>query len=608
MDIKFILVISTILQFIASFLAFRLVYILRRRVVWIIIASVIFLMAVRRLIALYGVIIGKYIYHGELSAELVALATSVLIIIALVWIKRLLLNIRQTEEELRKERDRSQKYLDIIGVIVVAIDADQKITFINRKGCEILGCFEQEVIGKNWFDNFIPERVRDEVRDVFSRLIAGEVEPVEYCENPILNKKGEERIIFWHNTILNDEEGNIIGILSSGEDITERKKTAEELIKSKELMSSILSASPVGIGLVENRILNWANEAMLEMFGFESEYDYMGKSAEILYASKEEYERVGKIIYSNFKEREVASTDAKFKRKDGSVFYGHIKISPLDPKNPMKRAIAAISDISWRKEAEDKIKHLNSVLYAIRKVNQLISSKKDRNRLIKEICEELIKTRGYLSAWSALFDETGSLLTISSAGLGSKFKEIAEQAKQGKLPPCGQKAISQSDIVINEYPFSDCLDCPLKENYFTKVAMTLPLKYDKKMYGLLSVSIPHLFIKEEEEINLFKEVGRDVSFALYNLEIEEEKKEVEEELKKSEAHLRALIESSTDAIITLDCDRNILTCNPAFLKMYGYTYEEIIGKSGSILHPSKESFDRVGKELLPIILKQLLQL
>ena len=118
----------------------------------------------------------------------------------------------------------TQQFLDIVRVIIVAIDASRKVTLINRKGCEVLGYNTDEITGKNWFDNFLPENIRDEVKTVFARIMAGEIEPVEYFENPVLTKSGEERIIEWHNTLLKDEAGNIIVTLSSGEDITERKK------------------------------------------------------------------------------------------------------------------------------------------------------------------------------------------------------------------------------------------------------------------------------------------------------------------------------------------------------------------------------------------------
>ncbi len=142
---------------------------------------------------------------------------------------------KQAEDELRQERNKAQKYLDVAGVMFVAIDVNQKVTLINKKGCEILGCKEEEVVGKNWFENFLHERVRDEVVAVFDKLMAGEIESAEYSENPVLTKPGGETFIMWHNTALTDETGNITGILSSGEDITERQLLWKKMVEYEEL-------------------------------------------------------------------------------------------------------------------------------------------------------------------------------------------------------------------------------------------------------------------------------------------------------------------------------------------------------------------------------------
>lgn len=133
-------------------------------------------------------------------------------------------NLKQTEVLLREEKNKIQNYLDLAGVILVVIDADQKVSLINKKGCKILGYEEKEIVGKNWFDTFIPEGIREEGKAGFRKLMNGEIRPVEYLENPVLTKIGEERMIAWHNEVLRDERGNVVNTLSSGEDITERKK------------------------------------------------------------------------------------------------------------------------------------------------------------------------------------------------------------------------------------------------------------------------------------------------------------------------------------------------------------------------------------------------
>jgi len=139
--------------------------------------------------------------------------------------------------KLRQERNKAQQYLNIARVIIVALNEKGIVTLINKKGCDVLGYREEEIIGHNWFDLCLPERTREEVRDVFKKLMAGKNDIVEYHENLILTKSGEERIIEWHNTTVTDEKGHIIGTLSSGKDITKRKQTEAELIRSEKLAS-----------------------------------------------------------------------------------------------------------------------------------------------------------------------------------------------------------------------------------------------------------------------------------------------------------------------------------------------------------------------------------
>ncbi|MCK9295872.1 MAG: helix-turn-helix transcriptional regulator, partial [Desulfobulbaceae bacterium] len=132
-------------------------------------------------------------------------------------------------DELRKVQEKKQKYLDVAGVMLVALNAAGEITLINPHGCRLLQVSEEEVLGRNWFDHFVPKRMAENVRKVFSQLMSGDIQQAKYYENSVLTSSGEERIISFHNTILTDGEGCVNGILFSGDDITERKQIEEEL-------------------------------------------------------------------------------------------------------------------------------------------------------------------------------------------------------------------------------------------------------------------------------------------------------------------------------------------------------------------------------------------
>ncbi len=146
----------------------------------------------------------------------------------------------KAESKLVEERDRAQTYLDISGVMMLAIDSDKKVRLINTKGCSLLGYDESEVVGKNWFDHFVPAKNRDRIEEVFFRVINGEVTHTEYAENQVLCKDGGKKLIAWHHTVLKDKKGRVTGTLSSGEDITERKRAETDLISSLEEKNVLL--------------------------------------------------------------------------------------------------------------------------------------------------------------------------------------------------------------------------------------------------------------------------------------------------------------------------------------------------------------------------------
>jgi PAS domain S-box-containing protein len=132
------------------------------------------------------------------------------------------------EEDLKKERDRAQKYLDIAGVMMVALNREGGVTLVNRRGLDILGYSESDLLGRDWFETCVPATIREERRAYFESALRGEGETAGNDENPILTKSGDERTISWHDTVIKNKEGEIVGTLSSGEDITQRKLAEKE--------------------------------------------------------------------------------------------------------------------------------------------------------------------------------------------------------------------------------------------------------------------------------------------------------------------------------------------------------------------------------------------
>ncbi|MBI9084816.1 MAG: PAS domain S-box protein [Desulfobacterales bacterium] len=132
------------------------------------------------------------------------------------------------------------------------------------------------------------------------------------------------------------------------------RETERSLRESNEIVNRILATSATGIGLIENRTIDRVNTAMIRLFGYDDPIELIGKSVQTLYPSREAYESIGRIIYEALKMGQTAQLDTEFQRRDGSTFLGHLKASAPDPSLPFRRTTITISDISWRKHAENE--------------------------------------------------------------------------------------------------------------------------------------------------------------------------------------------------------------------------------------------------------------
>ena len=137
---------------------------------------------------------------------------------------------KQVESELVRERDFSIKLIDTAQAIILVLNPDGTIQSFNPYMEEISGYKLEEVKGKDWFETFLPSQDWKRMRACFKEAIddiqtRGNV-------NPIITKNDRELFIEWHDKTLKDSKGNILGLLTIGQDITERKQAEEKLHKT----------------------------------------------------------------------------------------------------------------------------------------------------------------------------------------------------------------------------------------------------------------------------------------------------------------------------------------------------------------------------------------
>ncbi len=163
-------------------------------------------------------------------------------------------------------KTREQQIIEVAEVMIVALDDRGRIILVNPKALAILGYDRTaDLLGRDWFETCLPEAMHEPVREAFGLLMAGDLEPVEYYENPVVTATGEERTIAWHNALIHDDRGAIIGSLSSGSDITDRLAAEAE---REQLEAQIQHAQKLeSLGVLAGGIAHDFNNLLMGVLG-----------------------------------------------------------------------------------------------------------------------------------------------------------------------------------------------------------------------------------------------------------------------------------------------------------------------------------------------------
>jgi PAS domain S-box-containing protein len=275
---------------------------------------------------------------------------------------------KEARQKLIEAEHKAQEYLDIAPAITVALDRNGRVTTISSVGAALLGYPKGKIIGKPWFDTFVPASIQENVKKVFRQLMLGNVEPVRHYENPIVIYGGKQRLIEWYNTLLRDNKGHIVGTLSSGQDITEKKKTELELAESEKFLGSVLENVPYLVFVKRTPDFRWvmANKAMSEFMQLPKEkilgktnYQLFPKEQAEFFQSKDQ-ESIASLSIVHIDE-EVIRTSS------GDKLIRLSKIPIVGEKGEVKYVMGIGEDITESKDVEMmKARFISSVSHELR--------------------------------------------------------------------------------------------------------------------------------------------------------------------------------------------------------------------------------------------------
>ena len=149
-------------------------------------------------------------------------------------------------DNLNEEKNNLDKIFDLSDTMLIQVDKDLNIIMINRKGCRIFSADKKDIIGKN-LNEFIPEYLQSNFEKYIDEQINGNEVQTRSTIGKLLTFDDKIKTIEWHNTLLRDNNGELISIIASGQEITERRK--EEKIRA--IISEILDEANSGKHLYE---------------------------------------------------------------------------------------------------------------------------------------------------------------------------------------------------------------------------------------------------------------------------------------------------------------------------------------------------------------------
>ncbi len=260
---------------------------------------------------------------------------------------------QRAEEALSGSERRFREILERVNLVAIVLGPDGRIRFCNQFGAGLLGWDRTEVVGRNWFETFLPPENRTRVRQMFfDNITAGSI-PVHYL-NEIITRDGRIRRISWSNSVLRNPDGRVVGTASIGEDITERLAAEEALRASEERYRFLFNANPLPMWLVDTETMRFlaANDAAVRLYGYSRE-EFLAMSVDEVQVPDEGASPVE--LCPGLQENTV-----RHRRKDGLAMDVEVHgFGVMYGTRPAR--LVAVRDISEMKQLEEQLRQSQKI-------------------------------------------------------------------------------------------------------------------------------------------------------------------------------------------------------------------------------------------------------
>ncbi|MBO8154336.1 PAS domain S-box protein [Thermovirga sp.] len=424
---------------------------------------------------------------------------------------------KNAEYAFRREKAFFEKLFEATPSGIMICDSKGKIVRTNPAFLQLFGYDKEEVTGKLSYNIVAQDaRLMAEAREIDRRFWSG-----ENIHMRVKRQRKDGKILHLELVqvpLILDQETMLCYVIYR--DISDQVKAEEALKESEKRYQAVIQDQDEFIVRLNSQgVLTFVNDAYCRYKGIPKE-ELLGST---IFDCKDPKtaERLKKELLSFLSPKApVKTTEIYNELPNGKKQFVQWRNRGIFDKNGNLVEIQSVGrDVTELKEAQEKLKRLNTVLKSVRDIHRLINTEKDPTRLIQSICVSLIVNHGYPNVWIAILEVKNYLATIYEAAMIDGDTPISERMSRKELNMSSRKVLESPDVIVEEEVIP-CSYIPLLDEYPNKYSMSARLEYQGHVFGLITVALSREYNVTEEEKTIFKETAQDIAMALYNIKHE----------------------------------------------------------------------------------------
>ena len=449
---------------------------------------------------------------------------------------------KYTIEELRKEKEATQRYLDTAASVFLVINKAGEVILINKKGCEILGYPLQDVLGKNWFDCFVPEREKKQASEIFNHLMQDCIKPVEFVESMVVTKDRKEKLIQWHNAILKDKNGKPVATLSSGTDVSQQKEIENTLHIRNRALESAINGILISDAQLPDMPVIYANTAFELMTGYRKD-EILGRNCRILQNDDTDQDAIDKMRKAIQKGLACKVVLRNYK-KDGALFWNEVAITPVyNEAGQLTHFIGLLNDVTSLKKQERQKDQIRKGLEMIAKQRPLDLIARQIVKTVEEQIENCKASVLILDQKSGTFNHLAEPGVVDELSRGINL--IHANMREN---PAEAASFLKKEVVV-----TDVRNDPLCEDYRQLAAQhgieacwSVPVfSSEDEVSGTFVIYCGESREPSDNERELLTDVCKLASIAIEKHQLYEHLKTTQQQLEDYALHLEVKVEQRT---------------------------------------------------------------